>query len=199
MAQPTFIGLDVVAITLKGRLFGQRTNNTFHYQLLAGTPATSAATIFSAFNVAFEDLWCALVSQDWTADLITLRRLAPNPTRTMEFNIAWTGAVAQDSLPPSTAAVISRYNYSPGPSGRGRLFIPGIPATFHAEGQLTAPALAIAVLLAAQVDDFLEDGGTAFMEPGLWARATSLFRVTEEAVARSILRQQRRREIGVGE
>jgi len=66
-------------------------------------------------------------------------------------------------------------------------------------GELTAPGLALFELLAAQVDDDVVDGVALLAEPVLYHRATDSVSNVEVAASRKILRQQRRREIGVGE
>jgi len=189
---------DILLVTLKGRLFGQRTNNTFAYYVSIAV-AQTMTDFFSQFEVDFETLWSNAVSEDWTGDTVTIRRVGLNATRGIDFSIDWTGQVASPSLPPSTAAVISRYNYGAGPKHRGRLFVAGVATSHHLSGELTNPGLALFALLAAQVDDAVIDGIALHAEPGLFNRATSTFEAIEVATARSILRQQRRREIGVGE
>ena len=199
MAFPTISVNDVIQITLKGRLFGQRTNNTFFYIVTAEDGSQTFTEVFQQWAVDFETLWCNMVSEDWTGDTVTLRRLKPIKTRGVDFNIEWVGAVASPSLPPSTAAVISRWNYASGPRNRGRIFIPGIATSHHADGELTAPAMAILTLLAAQMDDPLEDVPDFSLAPVLYHRATNSAAVVEATTPRKTLRQQRRREIGVGE
>lgn len=198
MAIPTLEPGDVIQLTLKGRLFGQRTNNVFYYYLSIAD-AQIFTDLFSQWAVDFQTVWEDAVSEDWTGDTVTLRRVGANATRGIDFNIDWQGNVVSPSLPPSTAVVISRYNYIPGPRGRGRLFIAGVATSHHLSGELTAPAQALYALLAAQVDDAIVDGVQLRAEPGLWRPATSTFNGIEAAQMRTILRQQRRREIGVGE
>jgi len=198
MAIPTLDPGDILLVTLKGRLFGQRTNNTFAYYVSIAV-AQVITDFFSQWETDFETIWSNAVSEDWTGDTVTIRRVGVNPTRGIDFSIDWTGQVASPSLPPSTAAVISRFNYGAGPKARGRLFVAGVATTHHLEGQLTNPGLALFGLLAAQVDDHVIDGTALDAEPGLFNKETSTFNAIEVATARAILRQQRRREIGVGE
>lgn len=198
MSVPSLEPGDIVELTLKGRLFGQRTNNVFHYYIAIAT-AQIFTDLFSQWVVDFQTVWEDAVSEDWTADTVTIRRLGANATRGVDFNIDWQGNVVSPSLPPSTAVVISRYNYLPGPKGRGRIFVAGIATSHHLSGELTAPAMALFSLLAAQVDDPVVDGVQLRAEPGLFRPATNTFNGIEAAVARNILRQQRRREIGIGE
>jgi len=198
MAIPTLDPGDILLVTLKGRLFGQRTNNTFAYYVSIAV-AQVITDFFSQWATDFETVWSNAVSEDWTGDTVTIRRVGVNSTRGIDFSIDWTGQVASPSLPPSTAAVISRFNYGAGPKARGRLFVAGVATTHHLEGQLTNPGLALFALLAAQVDDHVIDGTALDAEPGLFNKETSTFNAIEVATARAILRQQRRREIGVGE
>jgi len=202
MAVPLLAVGDVLQITLKGLLFGQRTNNTFHYNVTATDGDQTFTEVFSQWVVDYEDLWCACVSQDWTGDVVTVRRLTPTKTRGVDFDIAWIGTIPSASLPPSTAAVISRWNYGSGQSNRGRVFIPGIPATSHVAGRILstgANPFASFLLLAAQMDDPCEDVPDFSLAPGLFHRFTNTWEAIEGTTARDILRQQRRREIGVGE
>lgn len=199
MALPLMSVGDVLQVTLKGRLFGQRTNNTFYYNVRSTDGAQTFLEFASQWSVDFETLWTNFVSEDWTGDLIVIKRLTPTKTRGIELSIDWVGAVAQPALPPSTCAVISRWNYGNGPSNRGRIFIAGVPSTFHLAGELTNPAMAILTLLAAQMDDPCIDGADFTLDPGLFHRDLNVWEIIDGTTPRSILRQQRRREIGVGE
>lgn len=199
MALPLIDPSDVLSVVIKGRLFGQRTNNTFFYYFPVTDGNQTFVEFFSEFNVTMQDPFCNFISQDWTADTITIRRVNQNPTRGIDFPITWSGQVESDALPPSTAAVISRFNYSAGPNNRGRLFIPGVPTSFHSDGELTAPAMVLLEALAVAVKGTVEDLPDFQAEPGLWNRLASTFSSIEEATPRQILRQQRRREIGIGE
>lgn len=199
MALPLLSTGDVLQLTLKGRLFGQRTNNTFYYNVASTDGTQDFSHVANQFTVQYETLWSNLVSEDWTSDILTIRRLTPTKTRGVDFATEWVGNVEQPSLPPSTAAVISRWNYGSGQSNRGRIFIAGIPQTFHAAGELTGPAMAILTLLAAEMDDQLEDVPDFSLTPGLFHRALNVFEAIDGTTPRSILRQQRRREIGIGE
>jgi len=199
MALPLLAVGDVLQLTLKGRLFGQRTNNTFFYNVASTDGSQTFTDIFQQWAVDYETLWSDCVSEDWTGDTVTVRRLTPTATRGVDYAISWTGNVVSPSLPPSTAAVISRWNYGSGPSNRGRIFIAGVPTASHLSGELTAPALADFVLLAAQMDDPCEDVPDFSVVPGLFHRFTNTWEAIDGTTARQILRQQRRREIGVGE
>lgn len=199
MALPLMDPGDILAVTLKGRLFGQRTNNTFHYYVPTVAAGQTFTEFFSQWNVDFETLWSNFVSEDWTGDIVTIRRLGANATRGIDFGIDWVGQVASPSLPPSTAAVISRWTYGPGPKSRGRIFIAGVPTSAHLEGELTNAAMALLTILAEQIDDEVTDPGDFAAEPVLLNRPTLTVQTLDGVTARSILRQQRRREIGVGE
>lgn len=199
MALPVLSVGDVLMLTLKGRLFGQRTNNTFFYNVASTDGLADFDDVALQFNTNYETIWSNMVSEDWTADILTIRRLTPTTTRGVDFSLDWTGNVAQPALPPSTAAVISRWNYGSGPSNRGRIFIAGVPTTFHVAGELTAPAMAILTLLSAEMDDQLENLPAFSLTPGLFHRELGVIEALDGTTPRSILRQQRRREIGVGE
>lgn len=198
MALPSIAPGDLLAVTVKGRLFQQRTNNTFHY-LIDTAVAQNLGNFASQFTADFDPVWANAVSEDWTADTLVIRRISPNSTRGIEFGLDWVGQVESPALPPSTAAVISRYSYSGGPSNRGRVFIAGVATSHHLEGSLTNPGLALFSLLAAQIDDNVVDGVALIAKPVLFHRADATNSNIDVAQARSILRQQRRREIGVGE
>ena len=199
MALPILAVGEVYQLVLKGRLFGQRTNNTFYYNVATADGVSDLTDFFGQWVTDFEALWSDLVSEDWTGDLVTIRRLTPTKTRGIDFNIDWQGNVEQPALPPSTAAVISRWNYGSGPSNRGRVFIAGIPTTFHLAGELTNPAMAILTILANQMDDQVEDVPDFSLTPGLFHRFSNTYEALDGVTPKSILRQQRRREIGVGE
>jgi len=199
MAYPPLAPANILEIVVKGRLFGQRTENTFHYYAAVVIGDVTLLDVFTNFAVHFQDEFEAVTTTDWTSDTITVRRITPDPTRAIPFGNGWTGTNDEGTLPPSTTAVISRVSWQQGRRSLGRIFVPAVPNGWHSNGELTVPAMAAYASLAAKMDTSVIEGGTLTLKPILWDREGSALRDIEEAFARKILRQQRRREIGVGE
>lgn len=89
------------------------------------------------------DLYTALaakLSEDWRVTTINCRRVSPSggiPASTV-FGGAESivGAVASEIIPAQVALLISLYTATGDRTGRGRVYLPGLPESYQNEGQL---------------------------------------------------------------
>jgi len=197
MAYPALAPSDIFEVTIKGTLFGQRTENTFHYTADVVVGDQTMLDVFTNFVVHFEDEYTAAVSNDWSGHEVTVRRITPQPTRAIPFTIAWTGTGGVGTNPPSTTGVISRVSWQSGRRSLGRIFVPAVPLLWHVEGKLSLGGITAYGALAAKMGADIVESGNLNLQPIIWNPPVG-FRDVELCIVRPILRQQRRREIDVG-
>jgi hypothetical protein len=201
MAGPILATGDVLHFTAEGLLFQQHTITNFYYAVTDNADGEDLEAALDTWTTVNADqMLPPIMSTDWvflrtTADIIhpVIRRSA-QVVSSQEFR---NGQIAGGSLPPSVTFVIARRTSTRGPTGRGRVFIPGVPTAWHDDGSLTGAAI---TAVGAVLDDFalpLAFGGFNAI-PALYRRVPSGFIVVEQWTLDHILRSQRRREIGIG-
>lgn len=189
---------DIMVAVMKGRLFGQSVQSTFHYRATAVDGSYTLKNFITGLSATLLDNYVKAVSRDWTGDVLYGRILAPVKSRGEEITLgAASGDVLEDALPPTTCAVIGRYTLVPGPGGRGRIFLPAIPESWNDAGILSvAGVTALTDLQQFMAESITPLAGNTF-EPVLWKRPNLALPITDTKTQR-VLRVQRRREIGVG-
>lgn len=198
MPAPTVAVGDVLIGVIKGTLFGQETQTTFHWKIENTDGINTVQTLCTEMIDEILPDFVTMISDEWVSRVCYARRVHPNPTRGFELSTAAVaGTVVAASLPPSVAGVISRFTNLPGPGGRGRIFVPGVPTSWHEDGLLSAAGLAAYSAFLPHLDLQWDPGNGTVYEPVLYKGGGVAVNI-ENAVARSVLRSQRRREIGVG-
>ncbi len=198
MASPVLVSGDLMVGVIKGLLAGQSVQTTFHWR---ATSVPTAYTLTSFLQDLLDDIvpeYRLCLSSDWTGFSVYGRRVSPNPTRGQEQATGtMAGLVSSTSLPPSVAAVLSRFTNQPGPKGRGRVFMPAVPSSFNTNGQVNTTGKNIYDAFLPWLDITWPSSGGATFEPILLTPPADA-RNIEFAQTRIVLRSQRRREIGVG-
>lgn len=197
MPSPNLIAGDVLLTTIQGSLFGQRTITTFHWAITSIPPNTNLLTVLTNLEANLLPDFRTLLSQDWDGIELTGRRLFPGPTRSYSVAINGSGLVVATSCPPSVAGVISRFTNQAGKKGRGRIYVPAVPVSWHLNGLLTMAGQNAYDAFRGRLDLPTNLAGPVTLEPVLFTRPNTAVNVEGSAV-RTILRSQRRREIGVG-
>lgn len=198
MASPNLISGDVLLSVIKGRLYGQITETTFYWGITTAAGGYNLTTFVQDVITDVLPDFLDIVSSDWTTVSVYGRRMFPNPTRGQETAVGSTpGTVGATALPPHVAAVLSRYTNAPGPRGRGRVFIPAVPETFHTEGLVNAVGKAAYDAFVPWLDLPWTAPSTSQLEPVLFRRPVTAVNI-ESAKTQIVLRSQRRREVGVG-
>lgn len=196
-APPLAIGDKMIGV-LKGTLFGQVVENTFHWRVTSVPTGYSLQDFVNEMVTDMAPEYALMLSRDWIGLAAYGRRVSPTPTRGIEKTLSpLIGDVAQDSLPPSVAAVISRFTNLPGQGGRGRIFIPAVPKTFQNGGLVNSTGLTIYTAFLVWLDLTWTSTLGATFEPVLLKPGNIAVDI-EGTTLRNILRSQRRREIGVG-
>lgn len=202
---------DLMHVSIRGRLHGQRVINTLWYYSLNDIPDTEEVDMAGIFATEWVQdhglLWPVALSNELVDLTCRAQLIRPNgttkPTRWVYQDVPLTqpvGSVVEQALPSSIAAVFRRRTARAGKEYRGRVYIPGIPVSYEDDSRLTqagydALTASVGVACLAQV---LAGGGpwrTCITDAPLHSRITE---VTTGQLD-DVLRIQRRREIGVGE
>lgn len=201
---------DVVQCVVRMTMFGQNYQTGFYYQIQSITvPGTG---IYTDLHAAFQaNVWSDLrnfMSDQAEAAYLRLQKVYPNP-KYLFRNINLTPSNGLDDgtpLPPATAAVIRCYGANARRDNRGRNYLFGLTVNHNAEGRIPPIALPNWQTLAELIyeDDLVGTGYTwrpvifAPTRPGPPPVGAHVEPIVASGV-NPVLRQQRRREIGVGE
>lgn len=196
---------DIWELRLVGSLHGQTTINTWHYATVAAEVANLSAanlqSVAETFNDGVLDVLAALTSEEQSYDLIQLQKIAP--TRYIVYQAvpgATAGQVVGNSLPSAVSVVTKRQTIFAGTAGRGRCYFSGIPQGSEQDSELNAAAAAQWQTFASGVFvGSISVPGVITLAPIIWGKE---FQTNNGLVvvgsADSVLRYQRRREVGRG-
>lgn len=202
---------DLMYVTVRGRLHGQRVMNTFYYHPSADDPgaeeASQAAAFAVAWNVAHGNNYPTALSEELTDLTIRAQLVRPNPpgdpTRWAYAEVDMAvpeGQVASSSLPSTVTAVCRRRTALAGRENRGRIYVPGIPVTAEEDSQLTQAAYddltnSIGPILISPITSDGNEWTPVITNPPLHDHIIEVTLASFDPV----LRVQRRRELNVGE
>lgn len=205
---------DVFRVAVVGSLHGQQIVSVFHYKQATNnvTANSDVKELALAWKADVMTPYVEAMSQDYTGLVIEARSMPIGgaPMVGHDQTEAVVGDVAQDALPPASAAVIRRITGFLGRKYRGRLFMPAVPVGWVSEGRITdAGGIAIYGSLANAMKAVIDspNAGAPTFTPVIAAyeytpplvhptsvRSTVITGCTLDKIVRS----QRRREIGVG-
>lgn len=204
---------DHFRLALVGTYAAQQIVNVFHYRqttvnVSGNTDVNELASAFSGGTLT--DLLAATVNA-YTANTIESRTF-PLPGIALmgvDVPVGLTGDLATPGMPPSVAVVLKRLTAFLGRKYRGRIFLVGCPRTAVTGGTITdAGQLTLYSNFSARLNSAITSGNAGAPTfqpelnvvvplvpgPGFGYRATDV----TNAVVTTILRSQRRREVGVG-
>jgi len=203
---------DVWRLVARAVVHGQQTINTFYYEQTAGggiADITNATNLANAVLAAdWWDGYLALHSDEWTATTFGIQRVNNNnpggtlsPTYDIDIVDA-DGTTAGNALPTSMAFVIRRRTNLAGRRGYGRIYLTGFPAAWEVDSVVNT---GLAAFVTAK-DLFINNANTDLINAGItwaprhYAAKNDLIKATpiRQWAYDSVLRNQRRRQIGVG-
>lgn len=187
---------DVFQAVIEQKLHNQTVLNVLHFRLDADQPTAVALNqdvrtiiIPTMKGVQSNELQHVAV---WTQKIWPLPPL--NAVR--DATAAGPGTVAQNSLPTSVAVVLTKRTAFAGRKYRGRVYVCGVPVTHESDSTLAAANQAAWQALA---DKFAFAAWAASdFTPIIWHRGPKTDDTVITVEARTILRNQRRRQVGVG-
>jgi hypothetical protein len=186
-------------------LQGQQCMNTYWYenrglQTLNGV----SADVASDFEENVQSLIVAIQSEDVTQHTITVQVVTPERlSPSQHLPTVRTGEVASPSVPGSVAIVFKRTTDRAGREFRGRVFVAGVAQSSYEGGSLTeafdtSPSMTdarVAIRSAISV-------GAGFVQPVIVGVVNDQYVSRDEVTGSTndrLLRNQRRRQVGVGQ
>lgn len=162
----------VVQLILQGTCDNQVVLNVLHYMSGNETPTTATlGTFVTAWIAANQASYLACLSSDYSLSLYKAQYLDQPSVQTLQSSsgLPAPGTGAAGHAPNQVAALISLYSAVRGQSGRGRVYLPGVPAgavtnSILSGAQLTAMATLLTKLQTTVV------GGAVNYVPVIWSR-----------------------------
>lgn len=192
---------DIYQLTIVQSLHGQKILNVLHYKATqAPSSGTYEAALIQAFGVIAIPSLKAFQSEELNHEALAVQKIWPLPPThaTLDTTYSGPGLIPGDSLPTSVTSVITKVTAFAGRKYRGRVYVAGVPVTSENDSQLQVGDLAVLGAFAENLDNGIGAVGASF-QPVLWHRSSNTSDNLIDAVARPILRNQRRRQVGRGQ
>jgi len=195
---------SVLEIRLRATLFGQVVINTFHYrnevtygdgrQAAIDAATDFEAVVWSAIHPALSDkVLNVRIDAQW---IYPVRYRVETSTPGQD-----TGSNVGSTTQTGTAAVVKRHGEQANRQNQGRIYLYGVPINYQGDGVwstafITGPGVDLVDAVKATIQTDLSSP----LYPVLWSPAapTTTFRIVGGAI-NSVIRYQRRREVGVGQ
>lgn len=193
---------DVYEVVAQQTLHAQRVQSVLHYREVDGPAGAGDLDLAAGFAANVVPVWRQVVSAELTYLETIVAKIFPLPRFAVVNSVANAGAglVAGESQASSVSAVITKRTGLAGPAQRGRVYVAGIPVSFENDSQLNVGGLTAYQDLANELEAAIVSGLRTFA-PVIWHRGPPLMNLTtlvSDCLARAVLRNQRRRQIGVG-
>jgi len=199
----------MMEIQIVGRLHGQRTRNVFHYLYPSGAPAladgkTAAENALGDFQTNMVDGLLPLLSEEFQIEALSAQWVLPTRYRAVFDTTPQNGTSPNNSLPSYCAVCVSKLGILADAKSQGRTYFPGIPVngednsgiedTYRAGWDNYIPSFLTPLDVGLGPDDLIMTIATPDSADPLLALYT-----VDDVRLNSVLRAQRRREVGVGE
>lgn len=188
---------DLYQINVVGQLHGQTTVNTFYYRVSVEGVGDPRQKLIDSWLAHVHPLYADCLSQEWVTLKLESLGLQPILPK-IDFADATAGTVLGESLPSSVAAVARRKTLTPGRTGRGRVYLPAVPASFETDSKLTVGSLATYNALTLELGLDISDGGWTFHPQHVRRKPAVQGLEIDRWTMDTVLRNQRRRQVGVG-
>jgi hypothetical protein len=203
MAVPYAAG-SIFQVQLSHTLDAQMVMTTYHYRVTAG--GADAQVAQNRLGSVFETGVWAVLRAGLSVELggTRIRTQIVHPVRIVHdvrVPLNQAGVITGDCLPSGVAVVIRKRTEIAGRSHRGRVFLPGIPASgVDLSSLTTAYMTAHSTNLPAAIVATLNGFGGEEWRPVIWSKTPDplLFDFVTTAQMDGVIRYQRRREVGVG-
>ena len=190
---------DVLQANIIGQLHGQTTVNTMHYVTneVGATPDAQSLTL--ALEATLIPKIKAATSNEWSLVKTVVQKIRPLPPAIgyESTTLAGPGFLFTESLPTSVAVVVTKRTTLAERKYRGRCYFAGVSATHEIDSQVTTVGLGLWNDVAEVMESFQISGGY-IGQPVVFHRAAGDWTPIDTCIARSVLRNQRRRQVGKG-
>jgi hypothetical protein len=199
---------EIVQLTIKGTLDGQDTNNVLHLRSTSSILYDEEA-LAEAIIECFVDSLLPGLSSDFTLHSVSAKRILPSVGNEVIVNApANSNGLVSGSLPSFNAAVISLRSAVGSKSGRGRMYIAGIPNSGETASMVsTSLQSTLAAFVTCMFGKFVSDLSLSGFEWGVFSRKNhqavpndmpSWWRAITSASVNSAIGTMRSRKVGSG-
>lgn len=190
---------DIWEVTLSQRLAGQRAVNVMHFgETVASSEPKPAKVVADMFITDFLFAWRSAVSEDMKFECVYVRRVQPIASIPYLAIISGpnSGLIASDSVPGNASACLSFHTDLNTKSGRGRMYVAGIPEAGQEAGLMDDVQMALMDNLAIIFADDTHSGlGGGVYAPAVYSRLLSQANTIRESIfSRSIATMSSRRQ-----
>jgi hypothetical protein len=191
---------DIYRVTVQQTLHSQMILNTLYYRESVGGVGGGSADLAARVANLIVPLMKAVQSNELTHNAVVVQKIFPAPPTVPATDTSAAGAatVASNSLPTSVASVITKRTAFAGRKYRGRVFLSGVPASSEDDSKVAAGAVAALNALGTILSGGVSAGAGPTYSPIIWHKNTSTFDAVLTTTTQTILRNQRRRQIGKG-
>lgn len=193
---------DVYQAVVVQELDNQTLLNVLYYD--AVTEPSNPSGLAAAINDTLLPLWTPFLNDDLHFVRIDVSKILPLP-RSFLLSLATvaSGQLLTTALPTSVAVTITKQTPFAGRSFRGRWYLGGVDQSLVAESQLLPTGVSLVQTLATELANNITDGSGGEYRPGYLRTAgppptAQVFQPITGTRVNPILRNQRRRQIGVG-
>jgi len=204
---------DTYRVAVIASLHGQETINTFYYTQTAGSGLENLELATTLVNGILASAWwtyyLSFHSDEWTCTRMEVAHVSNTGPGSALLSPTWEidvtdadGTTVSSSLPSSMAFVVRRRTFLPGRRGYGRVYLCGFPVAWEVDSAVNTGLAAFVTAwtgLAANINADLTNTGITWSprhySPSLGAVRANVIRQWSYD---SVLRNQRRRQIGVG-
>jgi hypothetical protein len=168
MPSPAIDGVDY-QLRLRWRLHGQACLNVFNFTA-HGTPDLIDDLLIPVLACVTDNL-LPVLSNEITLEGADVKNITGSVAQeeSQTLSSANVGETAIDSLPSTNAAVVALRTAHVGKSGRGRMFLPGIPESLQENSLVDATFIAAAVAFLACMYDAYHAGDPPAANQFYWA------------------------------
>lgn len=202
---------DIYRLVIHQRLHGQEVINKLHFVQELLDPGNIAQNLANEFRTQMDTTMRARAQADLKFEYVEAQRIVPfgDGPAISSWPANTAGSIASGFCPTGMVSeVITVFSTGAGRRKRGRIYLSGVQASGMLAGQFTAAqttlTTAFATAMATRYITMPRVGGFAL---GVWSRktagpippwSTDAFTIASGLTVRTIMRTQRRRQLGVG-
>lgn len=203
---------DIYRLRVWARLHGQAVCNVLHFKEVTALPGSGAAVLCADFNTNLGTAWKArnASSSGPLMEFLECQRIVPygDVPHIHLWTGGTTGTATGTSYSGTVAECVTLYTGQAGRRKRGRIYFAGGVGNDMAQGQWTsAQTTRTAALMTALLARYGEPAAPSQFMLGVWSRViagpdppfnSDGFAPVISSTVRTTVRNQRRRQIGVG-
>jgi hypothetical protein len=198
MPNPSIDGVDY-QVRVKWLLHGQECLNVLNFTSRGVVDLIT--DVLSPILACFTSNLLPVLSDDIVLQGADIKSITGSVLQEAEVTLTSSnvGAISGDSLPSTNAAIVALKTSHPGRTGRGRMFLPGIPEANQAASAVDATFIAAAVaFLACMVAAYVNSDplATPFFHWSVRSRKDNVNYPISSTAVRSVIGTMRSRKVG---